>query len=189
VPGIRNIGVDDRTVARLATDHLIGLGHRDIVHLGGADDEGLNKRMPVDRRQGFLEAMDAAGIPVRDEWLLTGRFSPVVSRDAMLALFAAPGPRPTAVFASSDEMAFGVMLAAQQSGLGVPDDLSVIGVDNHDWSAAFDLTTVAQDPYEHGRLGVALLLDELRTGEPSRGNSVRADVELLVRGSTAPPPA
>jgi DNA-binding LacI/PurR family transcriptional regulator len=189
VPGIRNIGVDDRTVARLATDHLIGLGHRDIVHLGGADDEGLNKRMPVDRRQGFLEAMDAAGIPVRDEWLLTGRFSPVVSRDAMLALFAAPGPRPTAVFASSDEMAFGVMLAAQQSGLRVPDDLSVIGVDNHDWSAAFDLTTVAQDPYEHGRLGVALLLDELRTGEPSRRNSVRADVELLVRGSTAPPPA
>jgi DNA-binding LacI/PurR family transcriptional regulator len=150
VPGIRNIGVDDRAVARLATEHLIELGHRDIVHLGGADDEGLNKRMPVERRQGFLSTMDAAGIPVRDEWLLTGRFSPTASRDAMLDLFAAPGPRPTAVFASSDEMAFGVMLAAQQSGLRVPDDLSVIGVDNHDWSAAFDLTTVAQDPYEHG---------------------------------------
>ncbi|MES1170539.1 MAG: substrate-binding domain-containing protein, partial [Leifsonia sp.] len=188
VPGIRNIGVDDRAVAHLATEHLIGLGHRDIVHLGGADDEGLNKRMPVDRRQGFLATMDAAGIPVRDEWLLTGRFSPTVSRDAMLELFAAPGPRPTAVFASSDEMAFGVMQAAQQSGMRVPDDLSVIGIDNHDWSAAFDLTTIAQDPYEHGRLGAELLLDEVRSGEPSRRSSVRADFELLVRGSTAAPP-
>jgi len=63
VPGIRNIGVDDRAVARLATEHLIGLGHRDILHLGGADDEGLNKRLPVDRRQGFLDAMEAAGLP------------------------------------------------------------------------------------------------------------------------------
>jgi len=187
VPGIRNIGVDDRAVARVATQHVIDLGHRDIVHLGGADDEGLNRRMPVDRRQGFLATMDAAGIPVRDEWLLTGRFSTAISRDAMLHLFAAPGPRPTAVFASSDEMAFGVMLAAQQSGLRVPDDLSVIGIDNHDMSAAFDLTTVAQDPYAHGRLGAQLLLDEVRNGEPGRRGSVRADFELLVRGSTAPP--
>ena len=187
VPGIRNIGVDDRAVARTATEHLIGLGHRDILHLGGADDEGLNKRMPVDRRQGFLDTMDAAGLPVRDEWLLTGRFSPSVSRDVMLELFAEPGPRPTAVFASSDEMAFGVMLAAQQSGLRVPEDLSVIGVDNHDMAGTFDLSTVAQDVYEQGRLGAGLLLDELR-GESARRSSIRADFELLVRGSTAPPP-
>jgi DNA-binding LacI/PurR family transcriptional regulator len=187
VPGIRNIGVDDRAVARLATEHLIGLGHRDILHLGGADDEGLNKRMPVDRRQGYLDTMDAAGLPVRDEWLLTGRFSPTVSRDVMLEVFAHPGPRPTAVFASSDEMAFGVLLAAQQSGLRVPDDLSVIGVDNHDMSAAFGLTTVAQDPHEHGMLGARLLLEELRSSEPPRRASIRADFELLVRATTAPP--
>ena len=187
VPGIRNIGVDDRAVARAATEHLIGLGHRDILHLGGADDEGLNRRMPLDRRQGFLDTMDAAGLPVRDEWLLTGRFSTGVSRDAMLDLFAAPGPHPTAVFASSDEMAFGVLLAAQQSGLLVPGDLSVIGVDNHDMSAAFDLTTIAQDPHEHGMLGARMLLDEV-LGAPPRRASIRADFSLLVRGSTGPPP-
>jgi DNA-binding LacI/PurR family transcriptional regulator len=187
VPGIRNIGVDDRAVARLATEHLIGLGHRDILHLGGADDEGLNKRLPVDRRQGFLDAMEAAGLPVRDEWLLTGKFSPEVSRQVMAEVFA-NGPRPTAVFASSDEMAFGVMLAAQQGGLRVPDDLSVIGIDDHDMSASFGLTTVAQDPYEHGMLGARLLLNELRDGEPARRAGLRADYELLVRGSTGPAP-
>lgn len=185
VPGVRNIGIDDRAVARAATEHLIGLGHRDILHLGGADDEGLNRRMPLDRRVGFLAAMDAAGLPVRDEWLLTGRFSPVVSRHVMLDLFASRGPRPTAVFASSDEMAFGVLLAAQQSGLRVPDDLSVIGIDNHDMAESFELTTLAQDPHAHGMLGARLLLDELR-GAPPRRSSMRADYELLVRGSTGP---
>ncbi len=188
VPGIRNIGVDDRAVARLATEHLIGLGHRDILHLGGADDEGLNKRLPVDRRQGFLDAMKAADLPVRDEWLLTGKFSPEASRQVMAEVFAAEGTRPTAVFASSDEMAFGVMLAAQQAGLRVPDDLSVIGIDNHDMSASFGLTTVAQDPYEHGMLGARLLLDELRDGEPSERGALRTGYELLVRSSTGPVP-
>jgi len=186
VPGVRNIGIDDRAVARAATEHLIALGHRDILHLGGADDEGLNKRMPADRRLGFLAAMEAAGLPVRDEWLLTGRFSPIVSRGVMLDLFASPGPHPTAVFASSDEMAFGVLLAAQQSGLRVPDDLSVIGIDNHDMAAAFELTTLAQDPHAQGALGAQVLLDELR-GVPPRRSSIRADFELLVRGSTGPP--
>jgi DNA-binding LacI/PurR family transcriptional regulator len=131
--------------------------------------------------------MDAAGLTVRDEWLLTGRFSTGVSREVMLDLFAAPGPRPTAVFASSDEMAFGVLLAAQQSGLRVPGDLSVIGVDNHDMSAAFELTTVAQDPHEQGMLGARLLLDEVR-GVPPRRTPARADFALLVRGSTGQPP-
>jgi len=104
----------------------------------------------------------------------------------MLDLFASPGPRPTAVFANSDEMAFGVLLAAQQSGLRVPDDLSVIGIDNHDMAAAFELTTLAQDPHAQGALGAQILLDELR-GAPPRRSSIRADFELLVRGSTGPP--
>ena len=187
VPGIRNIGVDDKAVARQATEHLIGLGHRDIVHLGGADDEGLNKRLPVDRRAGFLEAMGAAGLPVRDEWLLTGGFSPAASKEVMAGVFAGTGRQPTAVFASSDEMAFGVMLAARERGLRVPQDVSVVGIDNHDLAAPFGLTTVAQDPFAHGMLGARLLLDELRDGQPARRTSIRADADLIVRTSTGPP--
>jgi DNA-binding LacI/PurR family transcriptional regulator len=187
MPGIRNIGVDDRAVARAATEHLIGLGHRDILHLGGADAEGLNRQLPLERRVGFLEAMAAASLPVREDWLLTGKFSPTVSKSVMLDVLARSGPRPTAVFASSDEMAFGVMLAAHELDLRIPRDISVIGIDNHDLSAIFGLTTIGQDPYGHGMLGASLLLDELR-GVPPRRTSIRADFELLERGSTGPPP-
>ncbi|MCU1415339.1 MAG: LacI family transcription regulator [Microbacteriaceae bacterium] len=185
VPGIRNIGVDDRAVARRATEHLIELGHRDIVHLGGPDDEGLNSRLPVDRRAGFMEAMREANLEIRDEWLLSGGFAVEASREVIAQVFRTSA-RPTAVFASSDEMAFGAVLAAQQSGLRVPEDVSVIGIDNHDMATSFGLTTIAQDPYAQGVLGANLLLGELR-GEPARRTSIRADHELIVRESTAPP--
>jgi LacI family transcriptional regulator, repressor for deo operon, udp, cdd, tsx, nupC, and nupG len=187
VKGIRHIGVDDVTVATTATSHLISLGHRDIAHLGGDDVGGLNKRIPVDRRQAFLATMTAAGIPTRPEWLLSGHFSTAASRTVMNEVFSRPGPRPTAVFASSDEMAIGVMLAAIDSGIRVPDELSVIGIDNHDLSESFGLTTVAQDAYAQGALGATILLEDLALGAASRKTSVRADATLLLRTSTAAP--
>ncbi|MES2169216.1 MAG: LacI family DNA-binding transcriptional regulator [Actinomycetota bacterium] len=185
MPGIRNIGVDDRAVARLATEHLIGLGHRHIAHLGGPDDGGLNKRLPVERRAGFVDAMGAANLAVRDEWLLSGGFTCEGSREVMLRTLGA-SERPTAVFASSDEMAFGALLAAQQSGVRVPEDLSVIGIDDHEMATSFGLTTIAQDPHAQGIMGATVLLSEVRGGQPLRRTSIRADYELIVRTSTAP---
>jgi LacI family repressor for deo operon, udp, cdd, tsx, nupC, and nupG len=187
VRGIRHIGIDERGVARTATEHLIGLGHRAIAHLGGDDDEGLNRQVPLERRRGYLEALQAAGITPRPEWMLSGRFSLVASREVVGSLLAAPGDRPTAVFANSDEMAIGAILAAQDRGLSVPRDLSVIGIDNHDLSATFGLTTMAQDPYEQGGLGARILLDDLTGGPLSRKTSVRAPATLIERTSTAPP--
>ncbi|MDQ1551103.1 MAG: LacI family transcriptional regulator, repressor for deo operon, udp, cdd, tsx, nupC, and nupG, partial [Actinomycetota bacterium] len=185
VRGIRHIGIDERGVARTATQHLIDLGHRDIAHLGGDDDEGLNRRVPEDRRSGFLDTMRTAGIAVPADRLLSGHFSLPASRDVMNEVFARPGPRPTAVFASSDEMAIGTILAAGDSGIRVPQDLSVIGIDNHDLAASFGLTTMAQDPYEHGERGARILLSELAGGAHPSKTSLRAKAELLVRHSTA----
>jgi LacI family transcriptional regulator, repressor for deo operon, udp, cdd, tsx, nupC, and nupG len=185
VRGIRHIGIAERVVARQATEYLISRGHRDIAHLGGDDDDGLNRRVPVDRRLGFRDAMHAAGIPVREEWLLSGRFSMTASRELVAAVFARKGPHPTAIFASSDEMAIGAILAAQDRGLNVPRDLSVIGIDNHDLSASFGLTTMAQDPYEQGALGARILLDDLSGGPLSRKTSLRADAVLVERNSVA----
>jgi LacI family transcriptional regulator, repressor for deo operon, udp, cdd, tsx, nupC, and nupG len=185
VRGIRHIGIAERVVARQATEYLISRGHRDIAHLGGDDDDGLNRRVPVDRRLGFRDAMHAAGIPVREEWLLSGRFSMTASRELVAAAFARKGPHPTAIFASSDEMAIGAILAAQDRGLNVPRDLSVIGIDNHDLSASFGLTTMAQDPYEQGALGARILLDDLSGGPLSRKTSLRADAVLVERNSVA----
>ena len=187
VRGIRHIGIDERLVARAATEHLIGLGHRDIAQLGGDDDEGLNRQVPVGRRRGFLDAMEAAGLPVREEWMLSGRFSLVASREVINELLDRPGTRPTAIFASSDEMAIGAILAATDHGLSIPRDLSVIGIDNHDLSESFGLTTMAQDPFEHGSLGARILLDDLTAGPLSRKTSIKAAASLLIRRSTAAP--
>ena len=185
VRGIRHIGIAERAVARQATEHLIALGHRDIAHLGGDDDDGLNRRVPVDRRLGFQDAMLAAGLPVRDEWLLSGRFSLTASRMVMNELFARPGLRPTAVFASSDEMAIGTILAARDCGIAVPSELSVIGIDNHDLSESFGLTTIAQDPFEQGALGARILLEDHAGTDLSRRTSIRADAVFVQRSSTA----
>lgn len=188
VRGIRHVGIDERGVARQATEYLIGLGHRDIAHLGGDDDEGLNREVPQGRRNGYLDALAAAGIPPRTEWMHSGRFSLTASREVIRELFARPGPRPTAIFASSDEMAIGAILAASDHGLRVPEDISIMGIDNHDLSESFGLTTMAQDPYEQGRLGARILLDDLNGGPLSRKTSVRASASLLERTSTAAPP-
>lgn len=188
VRGLRHVGIDERGTARTATEYLLGLGHTRIAHLGGDDDEGLNRQVPLQRRLGFLDALHAAGIQSRDEWMLTGRFSLTASRDVVGALLRRPGTRPTAILANSDEMAIGAYLAATDNGLVIPRDFSVMGIDNHDLSESFGLTTMAQDPFEQGALGARILLDDLRADVPHRKNSVRADATLLVRTSTAPPP-
>jgi LacI family repressor for deo operon, udp, cdd, tsx, nupC, and nupG len=185
VRGLRHIGIDERAVARKATEHLIALGHREILHLGGEEDEWLNRRVPIARRQGYEDAMVAAGIPTRSEWALQGRFSLAHSREAIGGLLSSPAPRPTAIFAGSDEMAIGAMLAIREHGLSVPHDISVIGIDGHDLAASFGLTTFVQDPFAQGSTAAALLLDEL-SGKPARTKSVHAPTRFVQRTSTAP---
>lgn len=186
VRGLRHIGIDERAVAQQATDYLISLGHRDIAHIGGNDEEGLNRQVPLGRRRGYERSLAEAGIPVRPEWILHGGFGTARSRDAMNVLLRSPVPNPTAVFAASDEMAIGVILAIADCGLRVPQDISVIGIDNHDLGASFGLTTIAQDPFAQGALGARMMLNEL-SGKPPHGRSVRAESHLLERTSTASP--
>lgn len=186
VKGLRSVGIDEKATARAATEHLIRLGHTEIAHIGGEDEEGLNSNVPRGRLRGFEKAMRSAHLPVRPEWVIPGGFSLPEGRAAMNRLLERPGPRPTAVFAGSDEMAMGAILAAGDHGLRVPDDLSVIGIDDHDFSACFGLTTMAQSPFDQGALATRLLLDELGGGEPRTG-SLRATATLVVRTSTASP--
>ncbi|MDQ1608472.1 MAG: LacI family transcriptional regulator, repressor for deo operon, udp, cdd, tsx, nupC, and nupG [Microbacteriaceae bacterium] len=186
VHGLRNVGIDERGTARRATEHLIALGHREIAHLGGEGEEGLSHQVPVGRMHGFEDALRIAGIPTRGDWVVPGRFTLPSGRAAMNALLDRPGPRPTAVFAGSDEMAIGAILAAQDHGLTVPGDLSVIGIDNHDFAESFGLTTMAQNPFEQGAVAARILLDELAGATP-RSRSLTMPVTLVERASTAPP--
>jgi LacI family repressor for deo operon, udp, cdd, tsx, nupC, and nupG len=192
-PGLRNIGVDDRAVTRIAVDHLCGLGHRRVAYVGGQDEAGMNVAVPHLRRDGFVDAMRAAGLAVPDRWLLDGRFSFAGGLAAGVALFGVGGSaagagsdRPTAVVCASDEMALGVLLAAAQAGLSVPGDVSVIGIDGHEYGATVGLTTVAQDPEAQGRAAARAVLAEVEGG--AAGGIAAAPAHLVVRATTGPPP-
>nr|WP_323749841.1 LacI family DNA-binding transcriptional regulator [Curtobacterium sp. VKM Ac-1376] len=184
-PGLRNVGVDDRAVTRIAVEHLHGLGHRRIAYVGGQDEAGMNVAVPHLRRDGFLDAMRSAGHAVPEGWSLDGRFSFAGGAAAGSVLFGAPG-RPTAVLCASDEMALGVLLAARRAGLVVPADVSVMGIDGHEYGATVGLTTVAQDPVAQGRTAARAVLAEVDGGVP--GPIAAAPAHLVVRGTTGPCP-
>jgi len=186
VRGFRFVGIDERDAARRAVNHLLELGHRDIVYVGGGAEEGreLNPSVGRERRAGYVRAMRAAGVSETGIRAIAGEFSTEVARSRMSELLARADPPPTAVFAASDQMAVGTMLAAAEHGLRVPEDLSVVGIDDHPLATPFGLTTVRQDPYQQGATAARHLLEEIDDGVPLR-RSLKLPVELIVRASTA----
>lgn len=187
--GDTRLAVDDRAVGQLATEHLLHLGHTHVAHLAGAGAGVAPHGVPGTRRRGFADAMTAAGLEANDvveaEMSLPGGYT------AGLQLLGHPGRRPTAVFAASDELAFGLMRAAERLGLSVPGDLSVIGVDGHEYAELFGLTTIAQDPGDQGRLAVEVVLRLLGEGDeadPLPHSGAPLPTRLIVRSSTTAPP-
>jgi DNA-binding LacI/PurR family transcriptional regulator len=180
------IGIDDYAAASTAVRHLIDLGHTDIALLHGDDETDLNFDVPRVRIQAFQDVMRGAGLPIRPEWDVWGDFTVHSGQEAFRRLWASDGPRPTAVFCASDEMAMGVIFEAGKAGVRVPEDLSVIGIDDHDFSDAMGLTTVGQHPDQQAELGTKMLLDELN-GMTGSVHSVVAPHRLIVRRTTAPP--
>jgi DNA-binding LacI/PurR family transcriptional regulator len=180
------IGIDDYAAASTAVKHLIELGHRDIALLHGDDETDLNFDVPRVRILAFQDVMTAAGLEVRPEWDEWGDFTVRSGQEAFRRLWAQPAEKPTAIFCASDEMAMGVIFEANRVGVRVPQDLSVIGIDDHDFSDAIGLTTVGQRPDEQAELGTKMLLDEL-LGIPGSVRSSVAPHRLIVRRTTAPP--
>ena len=188
IQGVRTLSIDDPAVAVLATEHLISLGHRAIAHIGGNSDAEMDFHVPTLRRGGYEAALQAAGIPVDPELYQAADFTLQGGYAAAKQLLGSPRKRPTAVFAASDEMAIGTILAARDLGLRVPDDVSVIGVDDHELSEFFGLSTIAQFPALQGRMAVDLVMYQLNPGhrEASLTNTA-LPFELIVRSSTARP--
>lgn len=174
------VSVDQRAGARLATEHLLGLGHRTVRHISGPQAwyEGL------ERAVGWTEALRAAGAEVLP--VVQGDWSAASGYRAARALLAEPGV--TAIFVSNDAMALGVLHALHELGLRCPEDVSLVGFDDYPEAEFFSpgLTTIRQDFDEIGRLSVGLLLDLVETGTPSTQHLV-LEPELVVRASTAPP--
>jgi LacI family transcriptional regulator len=181
-PTLPCITIDDVEGGRMAAEHLLALGHRDIAFLGDVEANLFGFDSSAHRRQGFEAALTAAGTPPPPEWILRRPHGRDAARVAASELLAR-SPRPTAVFAASDAQAIGVLEAAQAAGVPVPGELSVIGFDNVEAAGFTGLTTVAQPLEEIGRLGADLLLRAL-SGEPVP--SRRMPLEIIERGSTAP---
>ena len=180
------VQLDYRSGARAATAHLIGLGHRRIAHLTHGDD----RYSAQERLAGYREALQEAGVPFSPDLVI-----PCTSRiegayRAVLETLPRLEPRPTALFAYNDIWCVGVLRALHELGWRVPGDISLMGCDDLELSGFLvpPLSTVFQDPYEIGRQGVDLLLEQLH-GPSDRSWTPRRIVlrpELRLRASTAP---
>ncbi|WP_159709098.1 LacI family DNA-binding transcriptional regulator [Arthrobacter sp. 18067] len=187
LPGASTIRIDDTGIARKATNHLLGLGHSKIAHITGHEAYDQDFHLPGTRRGGFEKAMNDAGCPVRPEWIVSADFTVEGAYRAARQLLASAPERPTAVFAASDEMAIGTILAARDFGLRIPDDLSVIGIDGHDLGNVLGLTTIDQDAKGQGALAVRTLLGAISNGLVLEPADAEHPTNLVVRTSTAVP--
>ncbi|MEO7752803.1 MAG: LacI family DNA-binding transcriptional regulator [Terracoccus sp.] len=175
----RTVGVDQVLGARLATRHLIELGHTEIAHVTGPLDWAEARA----RRDGWRAEMSAAGLcppePIAGDWSAASGFA------AGQRIAADPGT--TAVFSGNDQMAVGVLRALHESGLSVPGDVSVVGFDDIPESGYLipPLTTVRQDFPAVGRHAIEQLAAAIGGDEGSVIPLI--DPELVVRASTAPP--
>jgi DNA-binding LacI/PurR family transcriptional regulator len=174
------VDTDQAQGARLATEHLLDLGHATVWHLGGPPSSFAAAR----RLRSWQQTLTERGCPVPP--VLVGDWSPRSGYETGLELAA--NPDVTAVFVANDHMALGLLRALHEKGRSIPGDRSVVGVDDTAESAHFwpPLTTVRQSFAEVGRRSVDALIREIQAGEHHH-DPVAVPTELVVRNSTAPP--
>jgi DNA-binding LacI/PurR family transcriptional regulator len=180
-----NVVVDDVFGGELATRHLLDLGHRRIAMIGDKPPDRFRCHSSRDRTVGFERALAAVGLEPRPEYVRHGTQSLSVARSVAHELLTLPEP-PTAIFAGSDLQALGVLEAARGVGVDVPGDLSIIGFDDVEVASYAGLTSVRQPLVESGRRGTELLLQAV-AGEELAARTETLPLELVVRGTTAPP--
>jgi len=179
VPSVR---MDDAKAATEMATYLIEQGHRDVGFIIGHPDHVSSQK----RHEGFVAAMTQAGLAVNDARIMKGDFSFRSGVKAAETLLGDPNDRPTAIFASNDDMAAGVLSVAGRLGIDVPTELSVCGFDNTAIAQIIwpKLTTVAQPIRKMGMKAAEILLDRTSGDEPV---SHTLDFEIIVRESTGTP--
>jgi DNA-binding LacI/PurR family transcriptional regulator len=184
IDGVPSVGIDDVAVGEVGTDHLLELGHRRIGLIRGELDDAFEFVVPHLRQAGHERALARHGLVREADLYADGSFTIQGGYEAAMALLDRDDA-PTAIFALSDEMAFGAMHAAHDRGLHIPDDLSIVGVDDHDMSAVVGLTTVHQDVDQHGARAARSMIAQL-TGHHVDPTRLNDPIRLVVRNSTAP---
>jgi LacI family transcriptional regulator len=184
LPDTHCIAIDDRQGGRLATQHLLSLGHSRI---------GMIKREPTSalstlRFVGYCETLEEAGIPLDPALVIESKAGQAAGYAAMQQLLAQPNP-PTAVFIHNDVLAVGAMHAIYDAGLTVPNDISVVGYDDTISSSYLNppLTSVKFPVAEMGRQAGQMILELAQKDGDLPVQTVKLPVKLIVRASTAPP--
>lgn len=172
------VGTDDIAGGRLAAEHLVAQGHTRIGVVAGDTRASTG----AERTRGFLEACAEAGVTVRGDMVVPCGFDVRSGAEAAARVLDAD-PEMTAIFAASDNVALGVVGALRDRGRRIPDDVSLVGYNNLDLSAALPvpLTTVDSRLVDVGRSATVALLDMVAGGSPA---SLRLEPDLVVRSST-----
>jgi LacI family transcriptional regulator len=182
---IDTVVIDNRRAADLAVAHILAQGHTEIATISGPSHRFVSR----ERLLGFEAALESAGIPLHDGHAPRGDFHVEAGRGAGLELFSRPH-RPTAVFVANNQMLIGVMQAVSEAGLRVPEDISIVAIDDFPWAAAFmpALTTVRQPIARLAQEALNRLMARVDgdTGEPRR---IVLEPELVVRASCGAPAA
>ena len=180
--------VDNVLASYEATRHLIELGHQHIATISGPETTLTGR----ERLEGFRKALQEAHLPLPEEYIRPGGFSMEGAHREGLEVLQLSTP-PTAILVCNNRMTLGLMRALRDLGLRCPQEVSVVGFDDFDWSDLFSprLTTVVQPSYEMGKRATEMLLQAIQAPdqhfESSGGNRIVLKAELRVRESTAPP--
>lgn len=178
-----SVGMDDKAAAQEMTQHLIELGHRRIGYVKGRKGTATTRK----RFEGYCAALEAGGIALDETLICQGDFqlrSGVECAETLLAV----SDRPTAIFASNDDMAAGVLIAAHRNGLNVPGDLSVAGFDDSATASAMwpPLTTIHQPVVEMAAAAATAIIDFQRQRDGEKLENRLLPFELIQRESTGP---
>jgi len=181
---VHSVMIENVEASRLAAQHLIGLGHERIAYLG----DRYGYQSDTERLGGYRQALKQARLPFLPELVVHGDGKPEGGRQAMETLRSLPQP-PTAVFCYNDMSALGALGAIHQSGLRVPEDISLVGFDDLFFASYTQppLTTVRQPRQRMGLLAMEILL-KLMSGQDS-ADTIKVPAELIVRESSASPRA
>ena len=173
------VDIDNRQAARVATQHLIDHGYRNIMHMSGPPDLVT----ALDRQEGFFDAIRSAGIAPESVRVECAYFEQVTAYEVALRILQQPD-RPDAIFAADDAMAIGAIQAARELGVHVPGDLAIIGFDDIDMNRMLrpHLTTVRQPSDALGRAAVGMLSHLISNPSPDPTQQWLS-AELIVRGS------
>ena len=183
-PALSAVMIDDVGGGRAAANYMLSLGHRRIAFLGEPRHNPFGFVSSSKREDGFRAALSAAGIGGR----VLSRHAPhrrAAARSQALELLRMPN-RPTAIVASSDVQAMGVLDAARELAIQVPGELSVTGYDDIDLAAHLDISTIRQPLAYSGERSADILLDALANPNDSHVHVEELAVEVIARGTTGP---